>query len=145
MIMKRYIFSVAIIVMMLWSGDVYAKDNNAHNDSIAATLRMNTLRSNRERLQKEIKIQDAKRNKQIAGVSPETLEEMNERQDSICLSLRSELVDVMLEIQEVTPSVTTPQLVNQYNNLINRKNEAQPDSIQTSIPAQSSASAGGKR
>ena len=99
-------------------------------DSIATALRLKTLQSKRESLQKEIKAQDAKRNKQIPGVSAETLEEMNNRQDSICLALRSELTDVILEIRELSPSVASPQLINQYNNLVNR-----PDSTAATTPA----------
>ena len=45
--------------------------------------------------------QDSKRNAVYNGVSPETQERMNDRQDSLCLDLRSQLVDVQLEIKEV--------------------------------------------
>lgn len=97
--------------------------NTARNDSIATAVRLNGLQSKKNKLEKEIKVEDGKRNSQIAGVSPETLEIMNNRQDSICLALRSELVDVILEIKELYPDVTTPQLLQQYNNLVNRKDE----------------------
>lgn len=118
--MKKVILSFAIISMSLSMGqEVYAQ-LTAKNDSIAAALRLNTLQTKKESLQKEMKAQDLKRNRQISGVSAEILEEMNNKQDSLCLALRSELVDVILEIKEISPNVTSPQLINQYNNLVHR-------------------------
>lgn len=132
--MKKIILSLAIVAMSLSMAQVVSAQTAAQttvkNDSIATALRLNTLQSKKESLQKEIKVQDSKRNKQISGVSAETLEEMNNKQDSICLALRSELVDVILEIKEISPSVASPQLINQFNNLVNR-----PDSVATA-PAQ---------
>lgn len=122
--MKKIILSLAIVAMSLsMAHGISAQTTTRHtvkNDSIATALRLNTLQSKKVSLQKEIKVQDAKRNKQIAGVSAQTLEEMNNKQDSLCLALRSELVDVILEIKELTPSVASLQLINQYNNLVNR-------------------------
>ena len=128
--MKKIILSLAVVAMSLsMAQEVSAQtafQPTAKNDSIATALRLNTLQSKKESLQKEIKVQDAKRNKQISGVSAETLEEMNNKQDSLCLALRSELVDVILEIKELSPSVASPQLINQFNSLVNR-----PDSVAT--------------
>lgn len=132
--MKKIILSLAVVAMSLsMAQEVSAQiatQPTAKNDSIATALRLNTLQSKKGSLQKEIKVQDAKRNRQISGVSAETLEEMNNKQDSLCLALRSELVDVILEIKELSPSVASPQLINQFNNLVNR-----PDSVATT-PAQ---------
>ncbi len=98
----------------------FSAQTTAANDSIASAVRLKTLHNKKDSLQKEIKLQDSKRNRQISGVSAETMEEMNNRQDSLCLALRSELTDVMLEIKELSPGVASPQLINQMNNLINR-------------------------
>ena len=57
-----------------------------------------------ERLERPTKydfFEHAERNAVYNGVSPETQERMNDRQDSLCLDLRSQLVDVQLEIKEV--------------------------------------------
>lgn len=128
--MKKLILSLAVVAMSLSMAQVNSAQlpaqHTTKNDSIATALRLNTLQNKKESLQKEIKAQDSKRNKQIPGVSAETLEEMNNRQDSLCLALRSELVDVILEIKEISPSVASPQLINQFNNLANR-----PDSVAT--------------
>lgn len=140
--MKHIIISsVVAIVAGFLSVDMSAQTNTSSNDSIATAVRLNGLQSRKDKLEKEIKTEDSKRNSQIAGVSPETLEAMNNRQDSICLALRSELVDVILEIKELSPDVATPQLLQQYNNLINKKDEnpskkeEDPQSTTTSTPA----------
>ncbi len=143
--MNRIIISgVLAILAGFLSIDISAQTNASRNDSIATAVKLNSLQSKKEKLEKEIKVEDGKRNSQIAGVSPETLEAMNNRQDSTCLALRSELVDVILEIKELSPDVTTPQLLQQYNNLVNKKTE-NPDntegnaqSVTTSTPAKKS-------
>ena len=82
-------------------------------------------------LQKQITVEDKKRNAVIEGVSPETLEKRNERQDSICLELRSELTDVEIELKELGADNTTAQIALQYNNWVHHN---QQDSTQTAIP-----------
>lgn len=122
--MKRIILPIALIAIAASSSFAMSpQTNTTRNDSIATAVRLNGLQSKKDKLEKEIKVEDGKRNSQIIGVSPETLEIMNNRQDSICLALRSELVDVILEIKELSPDVATPQLLQQYNNLVNRKDE----------------------
>lgn len=117
----------AILVAVALTGisylDAIAQSNTPRNDSIATALKLKGLQTKKEQLEKEIKVQDGKRNSQIAGVAPETMEEINNRQDSVCLALRSELVDVILEIKEITPIATPPQFIQQYNNLMNKKDE----------------------
>ena len=128
--MKHKILLCAIIATAaLAANDVSAQTAPAHNDSIATSLKLNGLQARRDKLQNEIKAEDAKRNRQMAGVAPETLEEMNDRQDSLCLALRSELVDVTLEIREISPEVASPALLQQFNNLIHKPTPAPGDSI----------------
>lgn len=132
--MKRNIILFGIIaIFMSMAHEVSALSPEEKNDSLTTVLKLNSLQSKKESLQKEIKLQDAKRNQQIAGVSAETMENINNRQDSLCLALRSELVDVILEIKELSPRVTSPQLLNQFNEMVNR-----PDSIQTTTVATAS-------
>ena len=127
--MKRHTIGyVLLLVMAAFTGsDLFAQNTPSRNDSIAATLRLHGLKARREKLQQEIMVQDAKRNKQVAGVAPETLEEMNDRQDSVCLALRSQLLEVILEIKEVSPEVASPALLQQYNQLINKPNQEKKD------------------
>lgn len=74
------------------------------NDSIAKAARLKSLDTQRRDLTKRIKAEDAKRNKHIDGVSPETMEAMNDLQDSLCVALRSQLAEITLEIRELSPS-----------------------------------------
>ena len=123
--MRRDRFIIAIVMLAaIWCEDVFAQSNAHKNDSIATVLLLKSLKYNRDRLQKKIEVEDGKRNKQISGVSAETLEEMNDRQDSVCLALRSELADVVLEIKELSSVIVSPKLMGMYNNLFNKKDEA---------------------
>lgn len=118
---QKFLLYATIAIASLVGNDAFAQSTPVRNDSIAANLKLNGLRSKRDKLQKEIKIQDAKRNIQTNGVTPETLEEMNDRQDSVCLALRSKLVDVILEIKENSVDIPSSVLIQQYNGLLNSR------------------------
>lgn len=118
---RKLLLYTTIAIASLVGNNAFAQSTHVRNDSIAANLKLNGLRSKRDKLQKEIKIQEAKRNIQTNGVAPETLEEMNDRQDSVCLALRSELVDVILEIKENSVDIPSSVLIQQYNGLLNSR------------------------
>lgn len=123
--MKKYI--VVLLMAGLYgvaTNNVCAQDVASKADTIAHTVKLKALHAKRDSLMQRINVEDAKRNIQINGVTPERQEELNNRQDSICLSLRSQLVDVVLEIKEITPDVVTPQFIQQYNNLLGKKRES---------------------
>lgn len=101
------------------------------NDSIVTSVKLKSLQDKRNELQREIKTQDAKRNRQVIGVSPKTQEEMNDHQDSICLALRSELTDIILEIKEISPVTVPNQLINQFNNMVHRQDSISDATIQS--------------
>lgn len=128
---NKILLYVIVFIAALSCNDALALSPTTRNDSIATTLRLNGLQTKRDKLQNEIKAADAKRNKQMIGVAPETLEAMNDRQDSICLALRSELVDVILEIKEISPDVTSPVLLQQYNNLVGKPEQTNSNSNTT--------------
>ncbi len=132
--MRKIILSLAVVAMSLSMAQAIFAQATANNDSIATAIRLNILQNKKKSLQKEIKIQDFGRNKQISGVSAETLEEINNKQDSLCLALRSELVDVILEIKELSPGVASSRLINQYNNLVHRPDSVAPASAQPAKP-----------
>lgn len=127
---------IAIAAAAFVCNDMCAQNSPARNDSTARAVRLKTLHEKRNRLQKEIKAEDAKRNRQMSGVAPETLEKMNDRQDSICLALRSELTDVVLEIRELTPALSSQALMQQYQNIVNRpaKTDANPGDTPAETP-----------
>ena len=75
-------------------------------DTVKVRLKIKELRNVEANLKKRIETEDKKRNLTINGVSEESMSEMNERQDSLCLSLRSLLVDTRLQIKELETSIT---------------------------------------
>lgn len=122
--MSRAIIGFIIILISgICSITTSAQTHTVANDSVANALRLRNLQAEKQRIEKEIEVEDGKRNVQIAGVSVETLEKINNRQDSICLALRSELVDVVLEIKELSPDAVAPELVQQFNNVLHKKDE----------------------
>lgn len=119
------------IGMLLFAVDCSAQNQTSQNDSTVNAIKIKNLKNRKAALQKQMAVEDKKRNAVIEGVSQETLEKRNERQDSICLELRSELTVVELELKELGADNTTAQIAQQYNNLIHHN---QQDSTQTAIP-----------
>ena len=131
--MKRlYFIAVMTIGMMFFSLESNAQSNTSQNDSTVNAIKIKNLKNCKATLQKQIAAEDKKRNAVLEGVSPETLEKRNERQDSICLELRSELTSVELELKELGADNTNAQIVQQYNNLIHNH---QQDSTQQTTPS----------
>lgn len=92
-------------------------------DSTLIALKIKELNARKEALAKQIKVEDAKRNRAVHGVSPETQEILDDKQDSICLALRSQLVAVNLELKELVPDRTTSSIVNYFNDLMKPEEE----------------------
>lgn len=128
------IWMTGLVMMVVATG--WAQSSNTQvNDSIAAALKMRELSMKKQGLQQRIAAEDKKRNHMVDGVTPETQEMLNNRQDSICLDLRSQLVAVELEIEERKPTKVEPQrnmtpLLNQINAL--RQNQQQNAASQQS-------------
>ena len=125
----KYVWAVGLL---LFSFHGYAQNQASQNDSTVNAIKIKNLKNRKADLQKQIAVEDKKRNAVLEGVSPETLEKRNERQDSICLELRSELTIVELELKELGADNTNAQIVQQYNNLIHNH---QQDSTQQTIPS----------
>lgn len=70
-------------------------------DTIKIKVKIKELQQTVLALKKKIELEDRKRNQTIDGVSGISMEKINVRQDSICLDLRSQLVDVQLQIKEL--------------------------------------------
>lgn len=106
-----------LFVLALLPALAQAQTQTTRQDSAATALRVKALKTQIEELNKDIAKEDSKRDRTILGVSPEQLEEMNERQDSICLELRSQLTDKELELKELTSDQTAAALSQQISNL----------------------------
>lgn len=120
-----------IFGMMLFSLECNASVQTSQNDSIVNAIKIKNLKDRKAELKKRIATEDKKRNTVIEGVSPETLEKIIQRQDSICLELRSELTAVELELKELGADIVTTQIAQQFNRLIQSN---RPDTTQMAVP-----------
>lgn len=94
--MKKSVI-LALLCTVVGLGQTYAQTKA---DTIKVQVKIKELKQTELALKKSIEAEDKKRNRTIEGVSEVSMNEMNERQDSICLDLRSQLVDIQLQIKE---------------------------------------------
>lgn len=116
--MKSYRLLV-LCVMVVFCMTAYAQEDKQNNTVQAIKIKELNLR--KANLQKQIKIEDQKRNQTLSGATAETQEVLNNKQDSICLELRSQLVSVELELKELVPDQTASTIANQFNILQNQQ------------------------
>ena len=102
--MKKIILTIITVAAVVLSAQSTTQDNR-----LANAIKIKELTLKKSTLEKQIKTEDLKRNQHIDGMSYELLEQMNIRQDSLCLALRSQLVDVELALKELNKT-------NQNNN-----------------------------
>lgn len=108
--MKRYI-TTAVVLAVCAMSSIHADDkkklvltSGEHViaiDSVAHFNNLKLLETKEQNLKKKLNEEMQKRNATYSGVSAEALEEMNDRQDSICLYLKSQIVDVQLQIRDI--------------------------------------------
>lgn len=127
--LSKIMFAMTVGVL-LFSIECNAQGHTSQNDSTVNAIKIKNLKNQKVALQKQIAAEDKKRNAVIEGVSPETLEKRNERQDSICLELRSRLTAIELELKELGADNATVQIAQQYNNLVHNN---QQDSTQVEV------------
>lgn len=125
------ILSLLIGGMLFSSTMSHAQEQNVNNDSTVNAVKIKTLKERKAKLHKQIEVEDKKRNAKIEGVSIERLERINEKQDSICLQLRSELVDVDLELKELGADKATSTIMQQINRLRKRPQAASTTAVTT--------------
>ena len=104
---------------LLFPSEGKAQNQASQENQTVNAIKIKSLKNRQAALKQQIAIEDNKRNAVIEGVSAETLEQRNARQDSICLELRSELVDVELELAELEGDPQAAQIAQQYNQLVN--------------------------
>lgn len=97
-----------------------------NQENTIQAIKVKELNLRKENLQKQIRIEDRKRNLVVNGVTAETQEMLNDRQDSICLELRSQLVSVELELRELVPDKTAAVIAGQLN-IMNQNHQQQSE------------------
>ena len=109
--MKRYITTAVVLAVCAMTA-IHADDKkkivltsgSEHAiaaDSVAHLNGLKMLEAKELTLKKKLDEEMQKRNASYSGVSAEVLEDMNDQQDSICLSLKSQIVDVQLQIRDI--------------------------------------------
>ena len=95
--LKRHISTLIIAAAV----SLTAAAQSATQSADSLSVRQKRLTERRAELRKLITEADAQRNKTREGVAAATNEALNDRQDSICLDLRSQLTDVELQLKEL--------------------------------------------
>ena len=116
--MNRLILLALVGLASLGGLRANAQTKPEKTDSIATAIRIKALQQKKQQLRTQIAEADKQRNRHIDGVSAVRLEQINDRQDSICLDLRSQLVTVELELNEITPDKVPATVVQHYNALV---------------------------
>ncbi|MBE6293238.1 MAG: hypothetical protein E7090_00970 [Bacteroidales bacterium] len=121
--MKQYKILMFIALSTI-SYSLFAQE--AQQDSAVNKIKIKELTLKKQAIEKKIAIEDKKRNAVINGVTAETQEVLNDKQDSICLELRSQLVEIKLELKELIPDKSSKTIAEQYNNL-NKKQKGKKE------------------
>lgn len=111
--------TLIFIVLCTISCSLFAQE--AQQDSAVNKIKIKELTLKKQAIETKIAIEDKKRNAVINGVTVETQETLNDKQDSICLELRSQLVNIKLELKELIPDKSSKTIAEQYNNLNNKQ------------------------
>lgn len=98
--MKKILFILFCSVIGLANASAQTKA-----DTVKVQIKIKELEQTEATLKKRIETEDKKRNRNIKGVSETSMDEINQRQDSVCLDLRSRLVDIQLQIKELELSI----------------------------------------
>lgn len=94
---------------------VIAQKQLTKEDTIVYVVKMKELQLRKTKLQQKISREDKNRNQHISGVTQETMELLNERQDSAYLELRSQLISILLELKEINAIGITEEIAKKYN------------------------------
>lgn len=113
-IYRMALTALTTVILAMSAGNAWAQQTV---DSVAVAIRVKTLESRRASLKAQIKEEDQKRKRVVEGITPEANERLNTVQDSICLELRSQLVSVELELDEVAPTSKQDVWIDQLNAL----------------------------
>lgn len=121
--MKRYVMSLTLALIAIttaWTApqDVVPSSGNYLNMRInqEATARLQGLYKRQQELNSQIESAKSTLGTKVEGATARALEQFNNRQDSICLDLKSQLIDVGLQIDEIVNGKQKPsrQIAQQF-------------------------------
>ncbi len=119
--MKRLlILSISLVITMGFN--LKAQKTNIDDEAMLRAIKIKELNLAKERLQKEIHTEDLKRNRVDDGFPHDVIEVLNDRQDSICLDLRSQLLSINLELRELSQDTMKKGIIDTFESLNQKPN-----------------------
>lgn len=120
--MIKKVMTFGLFFLLSLTAFAQTDNNMPENDTTADMMRIQKLNAQKDSLLNQIKIEDAKRNMIIDSLSFEQMEIINDRQDSICLDLRSKLTYINLELKELEKHKISSVISDKMNH-INQNNK----------------------
>lgn len=98
--MQKYLKIFMFLFALAFALPVYSQSKEQGNATVLA-VKIKELELKKAMIEEKIALEDKKRNQREYGITPERQEVLNDRQDSLCLELRSERVSIELELKEI--------------------------------------------
>ena len=111
--MKKTIKNILAIATFVGIGTIAMAQNTPTpaNDSTAISQRQQTLEVKKAFLEKELKQAESDNSHLQYGVSPDRIEMMQRANDSVCLELKSQLLTVNIELEEIRKATAANNLL----------------------------------
>ena len=111
--MKKTIKNILAIATFVGIGTIAMAQSTPTpaNDSTAISQRQQTLDVKKAFLEKELKQTESDNSHLQYGVSPDRIEMMQRANDSVCLELKSQLLTVNIELEEIRKATAANNLL----------------------------------
>lgn len=111
--MKKTIKNILAIATFVGIGTIAMAQSTPTpaNDSTAISQRQQTLEVKKAFLEKELKQAESDNSHLQYGVSPDRIEMMQRANDSVCLELKSQLLTVNIELEEIRKATAANNLL----------------------------------
>ena len=111
--MKKTIKNILAIASFVGIGTIAMAQSTPTpaNDSTAISQRQQTLEVKKAFLEKELKQAESDNSHLQYGVSPDRMEMMQRANDSVCLELKSQLLTVNIELEEIRKATAANNLL----------------------------------
>ena len=111
--MKKTIKNILAIATFVGIGTIAMAQSTPTpaNDSTAISQRQQTLEVKKAFLEKELKQAESDNSHLQYGVSPDRMDMMQRANDSVCLELKSQLLTVNIELEEIKKATAANNLL----------------------------------